>query len=83
MIQTPGSDLCGNLRTQLPDYLDGAAKESICRAIEEHLAGCADCRVQVDTLKKTITLYRTAPREAVPNDVHERLVRVLNLDQIK
>ena len=75
------TDLCGELSSQLPDYLDGEAREAICRAIEEHLAECEDCRVVIDTMKKTITLYRQAPMEDVPSDVHSRLVRVLNLDE--
>ena len=77
------SDLCGNLSSQLPDYLDGNAREAICRAIEEHLAECEDCRIIVDTMKKTITLYREAPPETVPSEVHRRLVKVLNLEDIK
>jgi len=74
------NDLCAQLQAQLPDYLDGEARAEVCRAIEAHLAECEDCRIVVDTLKKTITLYRAAPRDAVPRDVHARLVRVLNLD---
>lgn len=75
--------VCAELSAQLPDYLDGEAREAICRAIEEHLAECEDCRVIVDTMKKTITLYREAPLETVPPDVHRRLVRVLNLDEFQ
>ncbi len=75
--------LCEELKVQLPDYLDGEAKEAVCRAIEEHLASCDDCRVMVDTLKKTIILYRESPREPVPSDVHKRLVRVLDLEQFE
>jgi predicted anti-sigma-YlaC factor YlaD len=76
------TDLCDQLQAQLPDYLDGEARAEICRAIEAHLADCDDCRVVVDTMRKTITLYRNAPREDVPQDVHTRLVRVLKLDDI-
>jgi predicted anti-sigma-YlaC factor YlaD len=75
------NDLCAQLQAQLPDYLDGETRAEVCRAIEAHLAECEDCRIVVDTLKKTITLYRAAPRDAVPRDVHARLVRVLNLDE--
>ncbi len=73
------TELCAQLQSELPDYLDGEARAEICRAIETHLADCDDCRVVVDTLKKTITLYRNAPCEDVPQDVHARLVRVLSL----
>lgn len=74
--------VCAELQAQLPDYLDGEAKEAICRAIEEHLASCEDCRVVVDTMKKTIALYRAAPRAQVPAEIHHRLVRVLHLDDL-
>ena len=83
MTQHIHTDLCGDLSSQLPDYLDGVAREAICRAIEEHLADCEDCRVIIDTMKKTITLYRCAPMEDVPSDVHSRLVKVLNLDEFQ
>ncbi len=72
--------LCGELRGYLSDYLDGAVQEAVCREIEKHLAECPDCRVQVDTLKKTITLYRLAPREEVPAETHVRLWKVLELE---
>jgi predicted anti-sigma-YlaC factor YlaD len=76
------TDWCAQLRAQLPDYLDGEARAEICRAIEAHLADCENCRIVIDTLKKTIALYRAAPCEQVPPDVHARLVRVLNLDEL-
>ena len=74
------TQLCDELQSQLPDYLDGDAKDAVCRAIEEHLATCDDCRVVVDTMKKTISLYRNASDEDDPSEVHARLVRVLKLD---
>lgn len=76
------TELCAQLQAQLPDYLDGEARAEICRAIEAHLADCDDCRVVVDTMKKTILLYRAAPRQVVPPDVHARLVRVLEWDKL-
>lgn len=79
MKHQPG-ELCAELSSQLPDYLDGEAKEAICREIEAHLAECSDCRIVIDTMKKTIALYRAAPREAVPGNVHQRLVKLLNLE---
>ncbi len=80
-IKHEHTQLCDQLKSQLPDYLDGEAREAVCRQIEEHLATCEDCRIVVDTMKKTITLYRNAPREDVPSDVHARLVHVLKLDE--
>lgn len=76
------TDLCAQLQAQLPDYLDGEARAEICRAIEAHLADCENCRIVIDTLKKMIALYRAAPCDEVPREVHARLVRVLNLDEL-
>ena len=77
------SDACSQLMAQMPDYLDGEARASICRELEKHLQSCEDCRVVEDTIKKTIALNRNVPREEVPSAVHERLVRVLKLDEIR
>jgi len=76
----PRTELCAQIEAQLPDYLDGEAKEEICRVIEKHLESCDNCRIVIDTLKKTISLYHNSPREDVPNEVHRRLVKVLKLE---
>jgi anti-sigma factor RsiW len=71
--------VCAELEAYLSEYIDGEAKESICRTIEEHLASCDNCRIVIDTIRKTIALYHSAPSEPVPNSVHDRLITVLNL----
>ena len=71
---------CRELLGGLSDYVDGTADDALCAEIERHLAGCDDCRVVVDTLGKTISLYRTLPEEEVPDDVRDRLLHVLHLD---
>jgi hypothetical protein len=73
---------CRHLLDSLSDYVDAAASEEICAEIERHLADCEDCRVVVDTLRKTVTLYhanRTSPE--IPTDVRERLYKCLDLDE--
>lgn len=71
---------CRELLGGLLDYLDGNADAALCAEIESHLAGCDNCRVVVDTLGKTISLYRTLPEENVPDEVQERLLQVLHLE---
>ncbi len=78
----PRTQVCAELEAHLPDYIDGQAKESICRAIEEHLASCDNCRIVIDTIKKTISLYHDAPPEMVPDQVHQRLIKVLHLPDL-
>ena len=70
---------CQHLLRQPADYVDGEASQALCQGIERHLSGCENCRVVVDTLRQTVTLYHTHGRDPVPGDVEERLYRVLNL----
>jgi len=71
-----------SLITYLSDYVDGNLSEEFCLELEGHLAECENCRIVVDTLRKTISLYHICaedPQE-VPGTVRERLFRTLNLE---
>ncbi|MGB7874795.1 MAG: zf-HC2 domain-containing protein [Anaerolineales bacterium] len=72
---------CKSLLGSLSDYVDGTAQEEICRELERHLANCEDCRVVVDTLKKTVYLYHSNTESDLPVTVRERLFKRLNLDE--
>jgi anti-sigma factor RsiW len=75
-----GHEECRELLGGLSDYVDGTADAALCAEIERHLAGCENCRVVVDTLGRTVSLYQALPEEQVPAGVSERLLRVLKLD---
>lgn len=68
---------CSKLLEELGDYLDREAREDLCRAIEEHLKSCHDCRLVVDKTKKTILLYQSDQTQPVPAAVTARLQEVL------
>jgi anti-sigma factor RsiW len=73
---------CRSLLGCLSDYVDGSLSEELCHEIERHMAECRNCRVVVDTLRKTISLYHTTAADPaeVPGPVRERLFRTLNLE---
>ena len=71
---------CKSLLGSLSDYVDGTAQEELCRELERHLAECEDCRIVVDTLKKTVYLYHANKDTDLPVDVRERLFKRLNLE---
>ncbi len=77
------TEVCRGLKDQLSAYLDGELESALCDEIERHLRGCENCRVVVDTLNKTITLYRNYGQEEVPPEAHERLEHVLHLEMLK
>jgi predicted anti-sigma-YlaC factor YlaD len=68
---------CTKLLEELGDYLDKEAREDLCRAIEEHLKSCQNCRVEVDKMRKTILLYQSDQPQALPAGVSVRLQEAL------
>ncbi len=73
---------CHRLLDVLSEYIDGELGGQLCLELERHLAGCENCRVVVDTLRKTVSLYHTQlPAPDMPAEVRERLYRSLDLDE--
>lgn len=75
------ADQCRHLLDHLSDYLDGETSAELCTEIERHLNGCEDCRVVVDTLRKTIALYHELPRPELPPETRLRLYKSLDLTE--
>lgn len=73
---------CRSLLGSLSDYVDGTLGEELCEELEHHVAECQNCKVVIDTLRKTISLYHETAADAgdVPGVVRERLFRTLNLN---
>lgn len=71
---------CHDLIETLSDYVDGSLNPVLCEELERHLRECPNCRIVVNTLKKTIELYqKETQEETLPHDVRERLFRRLDL----
>ena len=72
---------CRHLLGSLSEFVDGTLEDELCAEIQRHMQGCENCRIVVDSLKKTIYLYQVAKEPAVvPEEVRERLYRRLDLD---
>jgi predicted anti-sigma-YlaC factor YlaD len=74
---------CSHLLGSLSEYVDGSLGEMLCKEIERHVTECEDCRIVIDTLEKTVSLYHTTVElepPSVPDDVRERLYKRLDLD---
>lgn len=74
------NDTCRHMLGDLSAYLDGEASDELCAEIERHMAGCEDCRIVVDTLRKTVLLYRDLPQPQLSDEARKRLYRALDLD---
>jgi anti-sigma factor RsiW len=73
---------CHKLLAEISEYVDGTLRDELCADLERHLCDCENCRIVVDTLKKTIELYQQTPEVAapLPDEVRERLFARLSLD---
>jgi anti-sigma factor RsiW len=65
----------------LSEYLDGTASAEVCAEIERHLAECEDCTAVVDTMRKTVSLYRKLPQPELPAGARARLFKTLDLSE--
>ncbi len=73
---------CRILLDSLSGYVDHELTDELCAEIERHMASCENCRIVVNTLRKTVELYHeTAEDIHVPVDVRQRLYVRLNLDE--
>jgi predicted anti-sigma-YlaC factor YlaD len=64
---------CQELLGALNDFVDGETQSALCRALQEHLADCNPCRIVIDNVRQTITLYRTSELMPLPVGLHENI----------
>lgn len=69
---------CNELIEQLSEFLDPDARAQLCREIEQHLAHCHDCKLYVDSVKKTIVIAQSGgSAPPLPIALNERLQAAL------
>ena len=64
---------CKKVIVELSSYLDGVLDSSTKVDLEQHLSSCTDCRVVVDTCRKTIQIFCNSEPVPLPSDVRQRL----------
>ena len=68
---------CQEVVRQLSEYLDGELEAELIQSLEQHLSRCQDCRIIVDTTRKTIEIYCNSNPLPLPGPVHERLMKAI------
>ncbi|MDJ0787117.1 MAG: zf-HC2 domain-containing protein [Myxococcota bacterium] len=66
------------LREQLSAYVDGQLSSRELRRLDRHLARCADCRQELDSLRRTVDLLRELPPVELPQGLETRLMAHLD-----
>lgn len=74
---------CQLILNSLSDYIDGELQADLCARLEQHLANCENCRIVVNTLRKTVDLCHGAECESLelPEDIRQRLFQKLNIEE--
>lgn len=74
---------CSDVINQLSDYLDAESAQDLCASLEAHFADCPQCKISIDTVKKTISLYRSEIVPDCPEQVRMRLHSILSFEYQK
>ncbi len=69
--------LCKEVIRKLSDYLDGEVDPDLTLELTRHLEHCEDCGIIVDTTRKTIELFCNTEPAPIPEEVQQRLNRML------
>lgn len=68
---------CKGVIEELNDHLDGNLDPDLAKELASHLEHCEDCRVIVDTTKKTVDIICDTEPAELPPEVRERLQEAL------
>lgn len=68
---------CRGVIRELSNFLDGDLDPAVRAELERHLEHCDDCRMVVDTTRKTVQLFCHSDLVALPEDVRDRLHKAL------
>jgi predicted anti-sigma-YlaC factor YlaD len=69
--------MCTKIMTELSDYLDEGIDPALRAEIEQHLIKCKNCRIVVNTTKKTIDIFCNSEPAAIPETTRQKLYEAL------
>jgi anti-sigma factor (TIGR02949 family) len=68
---------CKEFLQELTDYLDSTVDAELRVKLERHISECPNCFVILDTTQKTIKVYKGVEPQAIPEEVHIRLMKAV------
>jgi len=70
---------CDQVLQQICDDLAENINSEVCAAIKKHLRTSDACRHHIKSMRNTVNMFRCLDEKEVPSQIHERLVKVLNV----
>jgi anti-sigma factor RsiW len=68
---------CKDFLQALNEYLDETEDAEIRKEVEEHISECPNCWVIFNTTRNTLRVFKGIDPQAIPQDVHDRLMERL------
>jgi len=68
---------CIDVYSHICDNLDRRLHSPQCQEIRRHLTVCPNCRAYLQSLKRTVKMYKSVPEPFLPRPVHLRLMKTL------
>lgn len=68
---------CKSFLEELTDYVDDELGQELRIILEAHLAKCPNCWVTLDETRRTVEISRSVECHPLPDEVHQRLLDVL------
>jgi|WetSurMetagenome_2_1015567.scaffolds.fasta_scaffold53913_3 hypothetical protein len=69
---------CSEVARYVCENLDEQLNSRKCLAIKKHLQNCPQCSTELDSLKKTVFLYRTCPTPKIASQSHKKFMADLS-----
>ncbi len=70
---------CKDVYRHICERLDQGLDSPECREIRKHLDSCTDCQAYLDSLKKTVALYRSVQPPPISPGTHRQLLKTISI----
>ncbi len=60
--------------SQICDKFDQHLKSPACRGLRRHLSNCPECAAYLDSIRKTVSLYRRYPTPRLSRSARQKLL---------
>ena len=65
------------------DFMGEDLDAQACKEVIEHIENCPDCKIYLDTMRKTVTICRDLEKnKKLPVETNNRLFKVLKLEKL-
>ena len=74
---------CSEVASYVCENLTEGLNSPRCRALKKHLAECPNCTAYLDSLKKTVYLFKTIKDPRLPGSVRKHLHSVISVEEAR